>query len=83
MSAVDQVHARMSAAREAEEEAQRELNERIARQREAAFADYVESEAGQVAEQGRNAERLMRLPTPELHKELGTPPSDPLKGPSS
>jgi hypothetical protein len=83
MSAVDKVHARMTAAREAEQAVQAELNERIAHNREAAFEAYVESEAGQTHYQAEEAERIMRLPTPEAHKALGTPPSDPLKGPSS
>jgi len=74
---------RAVAAAAAEEEAQAELNARINAQREATYTVYLESDAGAVAAQIAEAERLMHLPTPELHKELGTPESDPLKGPSS
>jgi hypothetical protein len=83
MSATDQVHARMATAREAEAKRQAKLNADLAEAREARYEEFVNSEAGQVRANIDEAERIMRLPTPDALKETGAVVGDATKGPSS
>jgi hypothetical protein len=75
--------ARMRAAARAEEKRQDELNLTVATQREAARAEWADSELGDVAAQIAESERIMRLPTPDANEALGIKEPNPLKGPSS
>lgn len=74
---------RMAAAREADEKAQRELNQTIAENREAHRAEWEETEAAEVHRQTAAAEDVMRSPTPQALKKLGSKPGDARRGPSS
>lgn len=83
MSAIEREHELMRKAREAEAKAQAELSQRIAENRAAERERYANSEQGEARAQEAEAERLMRLPTPQTLKETGQVVGDPTKGPAS
>jgi peptidoglycan hydrolase CwlO-like protein len=76
----DALHAQV--AKDADKAA-REAAELTAENRAAAKEEYDDSERGDVARQIAEAERVMRLPTPEALKAMGSVvPKDPTRFPS-
>lgn len=82
----DAIQKELDIARERAEERQADAEERIAAQASATAAyreSFLGSEQADVHRQNQEAERIMRLPTPQALEELGSVVGDPRKGPSS
>jgi hypothetical protein len=81
--ALSRFDAQVAKQRVADEKAARDAAELTAELREAAKEAYDNSEQGDVAAQIAEAERIMRLPTPEALKAMGSHvPKDPTRFPS-
>ncbi len=81
--AIAELDARNAAVKEAEQRAAEKAARETAERRDTYAEEYAASEQGATRAQQVEAERIMRLSTPETLKALGSRIGDPTKGPSS
>lgn len=66
-----------------EERRNREFNDRVCRNREVARQEYDSSDRGACKTEQMEAERIMRMETPDTLDAIGSVVGDPLRGPAS